>query len=184
MMRKDVHISVENVDKCLHTMKIGKAAGCDGIETEHVVNTHPILVPILAALFNAMLQHGYVPDNFGRGIIIPLIKDKSGDASSSSNYRDITLSSNISKLFEMCLLDLFGKYLTSSDLQFWFKKGVGCRDAIYALQSVVDFYMEHLSTVNLCLLDMSKAFDKVNNYGLYIKLMKRNMPPIFLMYFN
>ena len=139
-------------------------ASCDGIETEHVVNVHPILVSILAVLFNAMLQHGYIPDNFGRGVIIPLIKDKSGDASSSSNYRGITLSSNVSKLFEMCLLDLFGKYLTTSDLQFGFKKEVGCRDAIYALQSVVEFYTEHASTVNLCLLDMSKAFDNVNHY--------------------
>ena len=83
------------------------------------------------------------------------------------------MSSKISKLFEMCLSDLLGKYITSSDLQSSFKKGVGCRDAIYALQSVVDFYTEHGSTVNLCLLDMSKAFDKVNHYGLFIKLMKR-----------
>ena len=145
-----VYISVENVDKCLHAKKLGKAAGCDGIEPEHMVNAHPILVSILAALSNAMLQHGYGPDHFCRGIIIPLIKDKSGDASSSSNYCGITLSSNISKLFEKCLLDLFGKYLTSSDPQFGFKKGVGCWDAIYALQSVVDFYTEHGSTVNLC----------------------------------
>ena len=159
-------------------------AGCDGTETEHVVNAHSILVSILAALFNAMLQPGYVPDNFGRVIIISVIKDKCGDASSSSNYRGITLSSNTSKLFEMCLLDLFGKYLTSLDLQFGFKKGVGCRDAIYALQSVVDFYTKHGSTVNLCLLDISKAFDKVNHYGLYIKLMKRNLPTIFFTYFN
>ena len=159
--KNKVYISVENVGKCLHAMKLGKAAGCDGIETEHMVNAYPILVSILAALFNAMPKHGYVPDNCGRGIIIPLIKDKSGDASSSSNYRGITLSSNISKLFEMCLLDLFGKYRASLDLQFGFKKGVGCRDAIYALQSVVDFYMEHGTTVNLCLLICQKPLIKL-----------------------
>ena len=90
-------------------MKLEKAADCAGIETEHMVNAHPVLVSILDALFNAMLQHGYVPDNFCRGIIIPIIKDKSGDASNSSTYSGITLSSNISKLFEMFLLDLYGK---------------------------------------------------------------------------
>ena len=42
-----------------------------------MVNAHPILVSILAALFNTKLQHVYVPDNFGRGTIIPLIKDNS-----------------------------------------------------------------------------------------------------------
>ena len=59
----------------------------------------------------------------------------------------------------MCLLDLFDKYVTSSDLPFGFEKGVWFMDAIYSLKSVVDFYTEHGSTVNLCLLDMSKAFD-------------------------
>jgi len=29
-------------------------------------------------------------------------------------------------------------------------------------------------------LHISKAFDKVNHYGLYIKLMKRNVPPILV----
>ena len=45
-------------------------------------------------------------------------------------------------------------------------KIVRCKNAIYPLQSVVDFYTKHGSTVNLCLLDMSKEFDKVNHYSL------------------
>ena len=93
-----------------------------------MINAYRSLVSILAALFNAVLQCGYVPDSFVRGII-PLIKDKSGGALSSSNHRSITLSYNISKLFEMCLLDLFGNYLTNSEFQFGFKKRVGCRDS-------------------------------------------------------
>jgi len=32
------------------------------------------------------------------------------------------------------------------------------------------------STVNICALDLTKAFDKMNNHGLFIKLMKRNIP--------
>jgi hypothetical protein len=50
-----------------------------------------------------MLKHGYVPNQFGRGIIIPLVKDKHGDLTSSSNYRGITVSPVISKIFEGCL---------------------------------------------------------------------------------
>ena len=115
-----MHISVENVYKFLHAMKLGKVSGCDGIESEQMANAHPILVSIRATLFNAMLQHGYFSDNFDMKIIIPLFNDKSGDASSSSSYHGISLSSSISKLFEMCLLDLLGKYLTEPDLQFGF----------------------------------------------------------------
>jgi len=32
------------------------------------------------------------------------------------------------------------------------------------------------STVNVCLLDLSKAFDKKNHYALFIKLMNRSIP--------
>jgi len=32
------------------------------------------------------------------------------------------------------------------------------------------------STVNVCLLDLSKAFDKMNHFALYIKLMNRSIP--------
>ena len=44
----------------------------------------------------------------------------------------------------------------------------------------MDYYTIRESTVNLCFLDTSKAFDKVNHYGLYIKLMKSNVQPILL----
>jgi hypothetical protein len=90
---------------------------------------------MLATLFNSILHYGYVPREFGSGIILPIIKDKSGDKTSSSNYRGITLSSNIAKLFEMCLLDLYSSFLYSSDLQFGFKKKSGCNSAIYAARS-------------------------------------------------
>jgi len=30
--------------------------------------------------------------------------------------------------------------------------------------------------VNLCSIDLSKAFDKVNHHALFIKLMKKNIP--------
>ena len=36
------------------------------------------------------------------------------------------------------------------------------------------------STVNVCSVDLFKAFDKVNHHGLLIKLMKRNLPVCFL----
>ena len=176
----DCHIPVELVDRCLHSMKLQKAAGLDGIESEHIVFAHPVVVLLLSELFSCMIRHAYVPSGFCSGIVIPVPKDKSGDQMDSNNYRGITLSSNISKLFELCLLDRYSCYLTSSDLQFGFKKKLGCNNAIYALRSVVDYYTSRGSTINLCTLDVAKAFDKVNHYGLYLKLMKRRVPKCFL----
>jgi len=62
------------VDKCIGDMKLQKAAGVNGIETEHMRYAHPRICVILALLFNAMLIYGVVPSMFGMGIIVPLIK--------------------------------------------------------------------------------------------------------------
>jgi len=174
------HISMETVDKCVRSMKLQKAAGPDGIKAEHLVFAHPIVILVLTEVFSCMLRHRYVPSGLCSGIVIPLPKDKSGNLMDSSNYRGITLSSTISKLFELCLLDRYSAYLMSSDLQFGFKKKLGCNNATYALRSVVDYYTSRGSTVNLCTLDVLKAFDKVNHHCLYLKQMKRKVPKCFL----
>jgi len=106
-------ISVEFVEKCLGTLKNGKAAGIDGIEAEHLKMAHPKSIVLLCILFNKMLLCGKVPEVCCSGVIIPVPKDKSGDLTNSRNYRGITLSPVISKVFEMCLLDLYSELLYS-----------------------------------------------------------------------
>ena len=113
-----------------------------------------------------MLVHGRVPTSFGVGIIITLEKGPISDNGNSDSYRGITLSSNLSKHFEMCMLQHYASYLCTSDLQFDFKKGLGCSHAILTVGEVVDYFTGHGSTVNLCALDMSKAFNKVYHYAL------------------
>jgi len=56
------------------------------------------------------------------------------------------------------------------------KKGSSYSHAIYSVRKVVEHYTNGGSTVNVCLLDLSKAFDKMNNFALYIKLMNRSIP--------
>jgi len=53
---------------------------------------------------------------------------------------------------------------------------MGCRNAIYAVRNIVSDYVSKGNTVNLCAIDLSKAFDKVNHNALYIKMMKRFIP--------
>jgi len=52
--------------------------------------------------------HGYVPNAFASGIIVPIVKDKSGDLASVENYRPITLSPVIFKIFESVLVLKYG----------------------------------------------------------------------------
>ena len=64
---------------------------------KHIVNSHRSLICHLCKLFNLMLKHCYVPNDFDRGIVIPLVKDKRGNVNDSANYRGITISPVISK---------------------------------------------------------------------------------------
>ena len=64
----------------------------------------------------------------------------------------------------------------SSDNQFGFKKKSSCSHAMYSLRCVVDYYVKNGSTVNICALDLSKAFDKMNHHALFIRLMQRHVP--------
>jgi len=50
--------------------------------------------------------------------------------------------------------------------------------AVYTVRSVVDYYVSQNTTVNICALDLSKAFDKMNHQGLFIKLMEIMSPLI------
>jgi endonuclease/exonuclease/phosphatase family metal-dependent hydrolase len=54
----------------------------------------------LASLFKMFLVHGHISEITLISTMIPLIKDKLGDVSSSSNYRSIALSSLILKIFD------------------------------------------------------------------------------------
>jgi len=173
-------ITVDMVDRCIRKLKNGKAAGIDSIEAEHLNLAHPKLIVLLSVLFNKMLVRGKVPELFCSGVIIPVPKNKCGDLTDSKNYRGITLSPVISKVFEMCLLELYGEFLFSHDLQMGFKKQLSCSHSIFTMRKVVEYFTANGSTVNVCSLDISKAFDKVNHSALFLKLMKRRAPSAFV----
>ena len=84
------------------------------------------------------------------------------------DYRGISISPVLSKILEHCILDRFKRFFfVTSDNQFDFKKGLSCSQAIYSVRCVVNKYTEGGSTVSICALDLSKAFDKVNHFALF-----------------
>ena len=77
--------SVSDIEQALNQLKHGKAPGLDGIVKEHITLSHPAIIMHLTFLFNMMSAHCYVPDSFGIGIIIPLLKNKLGDSTDMYN---------------------------------------------------------------------------------------------------
>jgi hypothetical protein len=82
----------------------------------------------------------------------------------------------LSKVLEHCILNRYNDLFITSNNQFGFKKQSGCAHAIYTLRNVINTYVSAGSTVNLCAIDISKAYDKMNHHGLFIKLMQKRIP--------
>ena len=71
-----------------------------------------------------MMSHGFVPANFMKTIIVPLVKNKAGNLQNKNNYRPIALASCVSKVMEKIglgkgkdKLDTCSTSLTSLDLK-------------------------------------------------------------------
>ena len=169
-------ITVELLDKYIRQLKTGKAQGPDGLSAEHLQYAHPKIVMLLTSLFQAIAIHQFVPTDFGKGLIIPLIKDKCGDISSTNNYRGITLIPVVTKLFEHILLYNCEPYLHTEDTQFGFKRGLGCSNAIFVLRNTIDYFTERGSTVYTAALDISKAYDSVHHVKLFLSLLDTGLP--------
>ena len=78
---------------------------------------------------------------------------------------------------ELVLMEMVSDKLISTPLQFGFKANSSCNHAIFTLPMVAKHYCSILS---LCALDISKAFDRVDIYGLLNALIPRRFPRIFV----
>ena len=107
---------------------------------------------------------------------VPKIKNCRTKAMSCDDFRGIAISPILSKVFEYCLIDRFRDFLISGDNQFGFKKALGCSHAIFSVRKISERFIKAGYTANLCSIDLSKAFDKVNHSCLFMKLMNRRIP--------
>ena len=78
--------------RAVSEMKNNNAPGYDGICSEHIQYGGAQVLVHLCLLFSAMIAHFYT----SFGIIVPLLKDKHGDATRLDMYRGITMSSAVS----------------------------------------------------------------------------------------
>ena len=128
-------------------------------------------VPI-AMLVNLSLSQGTVPDAMKLAKVVPIYKAKSKEI--FTNYRPISLLSNISKIMEKVVHKRLYSFLMKHDIlyrnQFGFRSKHSTVDAVTKFTSDV---LKSLDRKQHCLgvfLDLSKAFDTINQKILLQKL--------------
>ena len=131
-------------------------------------------------LLNSMFIHNFIPENMLDTIIVPLIKDKNEDLQDVNNYRPLALTSILSKLLEFLILNMYSHLLKTTCNQFGFKKKSSTDLCILSLRETINYFKTNNTPIFICFLDASKAFDKLNHWHLFRKLLDRGMPPIII----
>ena len=86
--------------KNIESLKTGKANGPDGLSAEYLKLCGNRLPTLISLVFTSMSSHCFIPGNVMKSVIIPLVKDKTGDITDKNNYRPIALILMMSKIIE------------------------------------------------------------------------------------
>ena len=94
----------------------------------------------------------------------------------SNNYRGISLFNAICKVFDYVIIYLCSDFLNTSDMQFGFKPKHSTVLCSVIYKELIDNYNRNGSNVYSCLLDASKAFDKIHYGKLFNVLLRKDVP--------
>ena len=107
----------DSTAEALLTLKPNKV-DASGISSEHLKFASPVYPSrLLFYLLLSFAMASYMPQCLRDSVIVPIPKGNK-DASCSSNYRPVALSSNLSKVLERLILSKYENCFSSSPLQF------------------------------------------------------------------
>ena len=108
--------------------------------------------------------------------IFLIVKNKCGILCDSNNYRPIALATLMSKLFESVILLKCETFLETCPNHFGLMMGHSTEMCIYVLKDIIEFYKSCNTSVFATFLDASKAYDKIDHWLLYDKLLHKDVP--------
>jgi hypothetical protein len=165
-------VTTEMVSKALQKLRIDKPPGPDGLDPRLLVNISANLVKPLSLIYNGTIEDGIVPADWKRANVTPI--HKSGDRTNVGNYRPISLTSQLCKLFESIVRDHVTAHLDKLELlnesQHGFRQGRSCLSNLLTFLEKATQAMDEGLGIDVIYLDLAKAFDKVPHSRLLLKL--------------
>jgi len=168
----DVSFTVQEVFDHLLKLRLDKAAGPDNLLPRFLIEIKDHIAYPLFLLYRKSLDKSSVPEDWKCADVSPVYKK--GNRSNVENYRPISLTSQVCKLFESIIRDVVVKHLEANllihDSQHGFRKGRSCLTNLISFLDKVTSEVDPGKDVDVIFLDFAKAFDKVPHQRLLQKL--------------
>lgn len=163
--------TIKEIENIIKNLKL-KNGGVDNINTKTIVILANFISEPLAHIVNLCIEKAIWPDALKRAVIKPIHKGK--DKHSTSNYRPISLISNLAKILEKIIhhriLNFIIKHKIISKQQYGFMKNLGTKDALNYITNLIYEKLDKSTPIAITFLDLAKAFDTVNHKILLDKL--------------
>ena len=159
----DLRFSSLQVFNFLRNVKPSKAPGPDGISGHVLKNCASALSFPLSLLFNKSFVNGQLPADWKTAHVVPI--HKKGRKDDVENYRPISLTSLVMKIFEKCIRDELLQ-VTLPKITPYQHGFLPSRSCTTQMINYVDFLSCNLNTksqTDVVYFDFSKAFDSVNH---------------------
>ena len=174
------------VTRAVQALKTGRASDLFGLSAEVIKLLLPFTSSVLTPLFNRFLFTGF-PRCLSTSVLIPIYKGK-GDTSDPSNFRGISITPILSKLYARLLEHRLSSALDNAglraDSQFGFRRHRGAREAAFVVRAVAESYSHRAhkpSPVYCAFVDFQKAFDSVQRPLLWRLLRNLGVPEPFVL---
>jgi len=169
----DIEFTPSDFQDAIDELSTNSSSGPDGVPAIFLKKCKFELSGPLVILWRNLLDHGITPAILKLAHIIPIHKgDHRGVA---QNYRNIALTSHVTKLFEKVVRNKLTQYFDDHNMlnnsQHGFRKGRSCLSQLLDHYDKIINLMENGINVDTVYLDFSKAFDKVDHQIVIEKLM-------------
>ena len=168
----EISISTRGVEKLLRQLKPGKASGPDNISPRVLKELADVIADPLARVFRKSLHKGTVPSDWKHANVAPIYKK--GEKYDPANYRPVSPTCVASKLMEHIVCSSLMSHASNHGLlyklQHRFRDQRSCETQLLEFIQDVTNSMQQGTQTDVCILDFSKAFDKVGHLRLLEKL--------------